>query len=269
MRQKRVLLAEDISCYGKCSTTVAFPILSVAGFEVSFLPTAIFSAHTGISKDIAFLDFSGGMKGILKSWESMELSYDAVLIGYAFGKKQLEIMADFLEKTEQKLVILDPAMAENGRLYSKLPVDYPDAMKELIKHCDYLTPNITEAFMLAEKPYHKAPYVRTEIMELLIILYGKYRKKVIITGIDTEDNKLMVMAVDDSGDIFKCETKKISRNYSGTGDVYAAILLDGLLKGRDFQTSVKEAMELTTRAVMLSTAGNYENLYFEGILKEL
>ena len=142
-------------------------------------------------------------------------------------------------------------------------------MKELIKHCDYLTPNITEAFMLAEKPYHKAPYVRTEIMELLIILYGKYRKNVIITGIETVDNKLTVMAIDDSGDIYTCETQKISRNYSGTGDVYAALLLDGLLKGRDFKTSVKEAMELTTRAVMLSVAGDYENLYFEGILKEL
>lgn len=269
MRQKSVLLVEDISCYGKCSTTVAFPILSVAGFEVYLLPTAIFSAHTGISKDIAFLDFAGGMKGILNSWDSMEMNYDGVLIGYAFGKKQLEILTDFLEKNKQRLVILDPAMAENGRLYSKLPEDYPNAMKELIKYCDYLTPNITEAFMLAEKPYHKGPYVRTEIMELLIILYGKYRKNVIITGIESVDNKLMVMAIDDSGDIYKYKTEKISRNYSGTGDVYAALLLDGLLKGRDFQTSVKEAMELTTRAVMLSTAGNYENLYFEGILKEL
>lgn len=269
MRQKRILLIEDISCYGKCSTTVAFPILSVAGFEVSLLPTAIFSAHTGISADIAFLDFSGGMKGILNSWESLELAYDAVLIGYAFGKKQLEILTDFLGKKKQKLVILDPAMAENGKLYSKLPEDYPVAMKELIKHCDYLTPNITEAFMLADKPYYKGPYVRTEIMELLIILYGKYRKNVIITGIEAVDNKLMVMAIDDSGDIYKYETEKINRNYSGTGDVYAAILLDGLLKDRDFQTSVKEAMELTTRAVMLSTAGNYEKLYFEGILKEL
>ena len=269
MKQKKVLLIEDISCYGKCSTTVAYPILSVAGFEVSLLPTAIFSAHTGISKDIAFLDFAGGMKGILNSWESLDLNYDAVLIGYAFGKKQLEILKDFLEKNKQRLVILDPAMAENGRLYSKLPGDYPMAVKELIKYCDYLTPNITEAFMLAEKPYHKGPYVRTEIMELLIILYGKYRKNVIITGIEAIDNKLMVMAIDDSGDIYRYETEKINRSYSGTGDVYAAVLLDGLLKGRDFQTSVKEAMELTTRAVMLSAAGSYEKLYFEGILKEL
>jgi len=160
-------------------------------------------------------------------------------------------------------------MAENGKLYSKLPEDYPFVMKELIGYCDYLTPNVTEAFMLADKPYHKGPYVRTEIMELLIILYGKYRKNVVITGIEAVGNKLMVMSIDDSGDIYKCETEKISRNYSGTGDVYAAILLDGLLKGRDFRTAVKEAMELTTRAVMLSTAGNYEKLYFEGILKEL
>lgn len=269
MRQKRVLLIEDISCYGKCSTTVAFPILSVAGFEVNLLPTAIFSAHTGISQDVAFLDFSGGMKGILKSWKTMDISYDAVLIGYTFGKKQLEILSDFLRTNKQKLVILDPAMAENGKLYSKLPEDYPFVMKELIGYCDYLTPNVTEAFMLADKPYHKGPYVRTEIMELLIILYGKYRKNVVITGIEAVGNKLMVMSIDDSGDIYKCETEKISRNYSGTGDVYAAILLDGLLKGRDFRTAVKEAMELTTRAVMLSTAGNYEKLYFEGILKEL
>ena len=102
MRQKRVLLAEDISCYGKCSTTVALPILSVAGFEVNLLPTAIFSAHTGISTDIAFLDFSGGMKGIIDSWETMDISYDAVLIGYSFGKRQLEILTKFLEKKKPK-----------------------------------------------------------------------------------------------------------------------------------------------------------------------
>jgi len=76
MRQKRVLLVEDISCYGKCSTTVALPILSVAGYEVNLLPTAIFSAHTGISTDIAFLDFSGGMNGIIGSWDTMDISYD-------------------------------------------------------------------------------------------------------------------------------------------------------------------------------------------------
>ena len=131
MRQKRVLLVEDISCYGKCSTTVALPILSVAGFEVNLLPTAIFSAHTGISTDIAFLDFSGGMKGIIDSWETMDISYDAVLIGYSFGTKQLEILTSFLEKKKPKIVILDPAMAEIGKLYSKLPEDYPVAMKEL------------------------------------------------------------------------------------------------------------------------------------------
>jgi len=269
MRQKRVLLAEDISCYGKCSTTVALPILSVAGFEVNLLPTAIFSAHTGISTDIAFLDFSGGMKGIIDSWETMDISYDAVLIGYSFGKRQLEILTRFLEKKKPKIVILDPAMAENGKLYSKLPEDYPVAMKELIKHCDYLTPNITEAFMLAEKPYHEGPYDRTDIVEILLRIYGTYRKKVIITGIDAKDNKLMVMAIDDCGDIYTYETDKVSKNYSGAGDVYAALLLDGLLKDRGFETSVKEAMELTSRAVMLSQAGNYEELYFEGILKDI
>ena len=123
--------------------------------------------------------------------------------------------------------------------------------------------------MLAEKPYRKGPYVRTEIMELLIILYGRYRKNVIITGIETVNNKLLVMAIDNNGDIYQYETEKISRNYSGTGDVYAALLLDGLLKGRGFQTSIKEAMELATRAVFLSASGDYEQLYFEGILKEL
>lgn len=269
MRQKRVLLVEDISCYGKCSTTVALPILSVAGYEVNLLPTAIFSAHTGISTDIAFLDFSGGMNGIIGSWDTMDISYDAVLIGYSFGKKQLSILTKFLEKKKPKIVVLDPAMAENGKLYSKLPEDYPSAMKELISHCDYLTPNITEAFMLADKAYHEGPYERTEIMELLLRIYGNYRKKVIITGIEAKDNKLMVMAIDDCGDVYTYETDKIGRNYSGTGDVYAALLLDGLLKERGFETSVKEAMELTSRAVMLSMAGNYEELYFEGILKEI
>ena len=142
-------------------------------------------------------------------------------------------------------------------------------MKELIKHCDYLTPNITEAFMLAEKPYHEGPYDRTDIVEILLRIYGTYRKKVIITGIEAKDNKLMVMAIDDCGDIYTYETDRVSKNYSGAGDVYAALLLDGLLKDRGFETSVKEAMELTSRAVMLSQAGNYEELYFEGILKDI
>ncbi len=269
MKLKKILLIEDISCFGKCSVTVALPILSAAGFEVSVLPTAVFSTHTGISKEAAAVDFSEEMDRFIKHWEELKLDFDGILIGYAYGEAQVNKIAEYLRRKTDAVIVLDPAMAENGKLYSKLPENYVELMKSLCRHCDYITPNITEAFLLTDKPYHKAPYNRAEIMELLIILYGKFRKSAIITGIEFIDNRLEVMAINNNGDIYQYETKKLDRDYSGTGDMFAALFMDGLLKDRGFKTAIKDAMELTSKAVLMSTVGNYERLYFEGILKEL
>lgn len=269
MKSKKILIIEDISCFGKCSTTVALPILQHSGFEVSILPTAIFSTHTGISKDAVDIDFIDKMDAILKHWEELGITFDAILIGYAYKNAQIKRIIEYLKLKKEMLVVLDPAMADNGKLYGKLSEDYHKSIKDLCKYCDYITPNITEAFLLTGKPYHEGPYNRAEIMELLILLYGKYRKSFVITGIDFIENKFNVMGIDNTGDVYQYETNKINKNYSGAGDVFSAIFLSGLLKEEGFPNSIKKAMELTTKAVFISKIEKQEQLYFEGILKEL
>lgn len=269
MKSKNILLIEDISCFGKCSTTVAFPILQFAGFEVSILPTAIFSTHTGISKDAVGIDFIDEMDKILKHWDKMGLTFDAILIGYTYREAQVKRLIEYLIAAKPSIVVLDPAMADNGKLYSKLSENYPESIKSLCKYCDYITPNITEAFLLTGKPYHKGPYNKAEIMELLIILYGKFRKSFVITGIEFIENKLYVMGINNMGDVYSYETKRADKNYSGTGDAFASIFLRSLLKGEPFQNAIKTAMDLTTKAVFVSSAEKCNNLCFEEILKEL
>lgn len=266
---KRVLLIEDLSCYGKCSMTVALPLLSVAGIEVIPLPTAVFSAHTGALKVPSIVDFSAKMGNFLENFRSLELRFDAILVGYSAGKEQLRVIDEFLEglKDEKRsLVLVDPAMADHGRMYGKLPKDYPELMRNLAKKADILTPNLTEALILAERDFSSLPTTKEEVIELVNFLYGKYKKDLVITGVQTEE-ALLVVGISE-GEMFETNARKMEKNYSGTGDSFAALFLAKLLSGVSFHEAMAEATRLTTLAVKNSIEEGMENLYFESILKE-
>lgn len=267
---KKVLLIEDLSCHGKCSMTVALPLLSVAGIEVIPLPTAVFSAHTGALKTPSVVDFSAKMGDFLENFRSLALNFEAILVGYSAGKEQIRVIDEFLESLkdrERPLVLVDPAMADHGRMYGKLPKEYPCLMKKLVKKADIITPNLTEALILAGKDFSHLPTTKEEVIELLNVLYEKYHKTIIITGIQTEE-ALMVFGLSE-GEFFETKASKMGKNYSGTGDSFAAVFLAKHLLGSGFYEAMKEATRLTTLAVKNSIEAGMEHLYFESILKEM
>lgn len=267
---KRVLLIEDLSCYGKCSMTVALPLFSAAGIEVVPLPTAIFSTHTGVSRLTESVDFSEKMKAFISHFKSIDLKFDAILIGYSYGNRQLQEIGKFLDglkKDDKPFVLVDPAMADHGKMYGKLPVDYSLHMKELIKKADILTPNLTEALILANQDYTSLPTEKEKIADLLFLLYEKYKKELIITGAHI-GSEIFVLGISE-GKLYETKTAFIGKNYSGTGDAFATLFLTEIVKGKSFDVAMKEAAKLTSLAVKKSMEEGKDHLYFEGILYEI
>lgn len=266
---KRVLLIEDLSCYGKCSMTVALPLFSVEGIEAIPLPTAIFSSHTGVSREAEIVDFSGYMRKFIEHFRRIGLCFDAVLIGYSYGKAQLDEIEKFFEsyENEKPLILIDPAMADHGKMYGKLPDDYSERMKNLVQKADIMTPNLTEALILADEDYKELPEEKEKIEDLLVLLYEKYKKEIIITGARVEE-ELLVMGVSE-GKLYETKTDFIGKHYSGTGDAFAALFLSEYLQTKCFETAMKEATRLTSLAVKKSMESKREYLYIEGILHEI
>lgn len=267
---KRVLLIEDLSSFGKCSMAVAMPALVMGGIEVTFLPTAIFSTHTGISKEAVAVDFSEKMEEFLRHWESLSLTFDAILVGYSYGERQLEEISGFLNKIKNEkapFLLIDPAMADHGRMYGKLPKNYGELMKDFVRMGDVMTPNLTEAMLLADRDYSILPETREEILEILEILHQKYQEDVVITGVKLKDG--MYVFGKSNQEIVEYRTECFEKSYSGTGDLFAAIFLVGMLRKKGFEIALQEAGRLTSLAVKNSILQGMDTLYFESVLKEI
>ena len=152
--QKRIITINDISCIGKCSITVVHPILSSVGFETIILPTSLLSFHTAFD-NFTFLDLTNEMENILNHWKYIDRKADALVSGYLANIKQVELVKKTLKEYVNKdgLYILDPVMADNGKLYKGFPSTFPTYMKELVKLAHIIIPNITEACLLLNKEY--------------------------------------------------------------------------------------------------------------------
>lgn len=266
---KKVLLIEDLSCFGKCSISVSMPTLSCMGIEVVILPTAIFSTHTGISREAIGVDFSENLDKFKRHWSEIYLEFDSIVVGYAYAKRQIDFIKKFIEDRKDSLIILDPVMADMGRLYSKLSVEYPSYISELCENSDYIIPNVTEAYLLTNKSYKLPPYSKKEMEEILLELNEKYKKNFIITGIELENNEMLSISIDANKNIYEAKTKKVHRNYSGTGDLFTAIFTGCLLNGCDMNMAIKKATNLSTKAVKISEEAGCDRLCFERILNEL
>ena len=144
---KRIVTVQDISCVGKCSLTVALPILSACGVETCVLPSAVLSTHTAGFSGFTFRDLTDDMPGILSHWQKENILFDAIYTGYLGSEKQIDYVLDIFQKAskEDTVTVVDPAMADNGKLYSIFDMKYVEAMKRLCQVADYILPNITEA----------------------------------------------------------------------------------------------------------------------------
>ena len=198
MKQKHILTIQDISCVGRCSLTVALPIISAAGVEASIIPTAVLSTHTGGFEGFTYRDLTEDILPITNHWESLGISFDAMYTGYLGSFEQIDIVENIFDRfnTDTNFVLVDPAMADNGVLYGGFSEDFPKGMAGLCSKADIIVPNLTEAaFMLGEE-FAGNDYDKAYIETLLKKLRDLGSPNVVLTGVSLEPGKLGIATYD-------------------------------------------------------------------------
>jgi pyridoxine kinase len=250
--QKRVITIQDISCIGKCSLTVALPILSAAGIEASILPTAILSTHTGGFTGYTFRDLTEDVTPVTEHWKTLGLRVDALYTGYLGSEEQQKLIAGIFRDFRQEgtLVLVDPAMADGGRLYPAFDEAFALGMRDLCAQADIIAPNITEAALMLERPYPGGDYNQAYIEGTLRGLAALGPGSVVLTGVSFEPDRLGAAAYDRDRDRFDYYfTERIEGYYHGTGDIYSSALLAALLNDRPLADAIRIACEFTVGAI--------------------
>lgn len=262
--QKRILAVHDISCVGKCSLTVALPIISAAGIETSVLPTAVLSTHTGGFDGFAYFDMTDELEPVMAHWKSLGLKFDAIYTGYLGSIRQLELIERLLDMFggEDTLIMVDPVMADNGELYSTFTPEFVSGMRQLCRRADMIVPNMTEAAMLTGEPYVGAGCTEEYVAELMKKLSDLGPEKVILSGVSTEAGMLGAAAYDKgSGEVFSYFTKEIHGFFPGTGDVFASALLSALVNGADFSDALKITVDFTVDSIARTKRAGTDSRY--------
>lgn len=260
MEYKKILTIQDISCVGQCSLTVALPILSASGHETCILPSAVLSTHTAGFSGFTFRDLTDDMPLIQNHWNKENIKFDAIYTGYLGSTKQVGYVKNILDTMgkENAVRIVDPAFADNGKLYPIFDQAYVEAMKTLCPSADILLPNITEACFLAGVDY-KETYDESYIKTLLSALSALGCSTIVLTGVGYALGKTGVV-VYENGKINYYEHKRITKGCHGTGDVYASAFTGALLRGRSIFDAAKLAADYTVLCIE-KTQGDPEHWY--------
>lgn len=271
MAYKRILTIQDISCVGQCSLTVALPILSACGMETAILPSAILSTHTAGFSGYTVRDLTDDMPSICDHWVKENIKFDAIYTGYLGSTKQIDYVKDIIKRTSKDgaVTVIDPAMADNGKLYPAFDNEYVEAMKKLCSNADILLPNLTEACFLTDKEY-KESYDSEYIEDILNGLEAMGAKTIVLTGISYTMDKTGII-VRENGKTDYYEHNKIAKGSHGTGDVYASAFTGALLNGKSVYESAKIAADYTVECI-LATQGDADHWYgvkFEAVIDKL
>lgn len=260
---KRIVTVQDISCVGKCSLTVALPIISAMGTEAAVLPTAVLSTHT-MFKGFTFCDLTDEIEPISSHWKKENMDFDAVYTGYLGSARQIALTKDLISKFkgEDTLVLVDPAMADGGRMYTGFEKSFALEMATLCSVADIIVPNLTEAsFMLGEE-YVAEGYDEEYIKDMLKKLTALGCKTAVITGVSFEKDKLGVMSYDsESGEYFSYFRERIPESFHGTGDVFASTFLGALMRERSIGDSLKIATDFTVECIKATLCNPQERKY--------
>lgn len=268
MAYKRILTVQDISCVGQCSMTVALPILSACGHETCILPTAMLSTHTGGFGKPAVMHMDEILPRMVKHWQENDITFDAILVGYLGSLAAISVVEKILDTmlSPVGIAIVDPAMADHGKLYSGFDEQYARAMAGLCHRADVIIPNITEAAMLSGGEYRETltPEYVTGLLEKLD------HPCVILTGVGYQENQTGIV-IREGESLQHYAHPKIGKSYHGTGDIFAAAFTGSLMQEKSKPEAVKIAADFTCRCIE-NTAANPAHWYgvkFETALPEL
>ena len=272
---KRVLTIQDISCLGKCSITIALPVISALGSEAVILPTAVLSTHT-MFKNFTVKDLSDQIEPITQHWLSEDVKFDAIYTGYLGTPEQIDQMKELFTKFrgENTLVFVDPVMADNGKLYPAFDMAYAKKNAELCGAADIIVPNITEAAFMTDMEYreekdHDEEYIR-KMLGRLAELGARIN---VLTGVSLEPGKTGVMGLDtETGDYYLYQNDKINASFHGTGDLFSSTCVGEMMKGKSWQDAMRIAAEYTARTIEVTMQNPDKPWYgvdFEATLPEL
>lgn len=262
MQPKKLALIHDMCGIGHCSMTVALPIVSVMGIQACPIPTAIFSSHTAY-KNWHKVDFTDHIPSYLEAWDKENVYLDGIYCGYLGSGEQVNAVLNLVKKHPDSLFFLDPVMGDHGVLYSAITAEHISAMKTLVSHADYIVPNITEACVLTDTTY-KADFSTQELEEIVQKLHLLGPKNVVITGIrdektfcnvvsSTENTHNHATSATPNTPVLEYIKVPVAGNARpGTGDIFASVLVSGILKGQPFESSVQKAAHFVAKCIQLS-----------------
>lgn len=250
---KRVLTIQDISCLGKCSLTVALPLISAMGAETVILPTAVLSTHT-MFQGFTCKDLSDQIVPITEHWKKEGVKFDAIYTGYLGTEEEIErvkgIFRDF--GSEDTLLFVDPAMADNGKLYPAFDEHYAKANATLCGYGDVIVPNITEACFMTDTEY-KEHYDEAYVKDLLAKLVKLGSKTVALTGVSLSEGKTGVMGYDSVKDeYFSYQNDLVPAVYHGTGDIFSSVVVGALMNNISWKDSLKIAADYTAETIRVT-----------------
>ncbi|WP_066391057.1 pyridoxamine kinase [Neobacillus mesonae] len=280
---KKVAVIQDLSSFGKCSLTAAIPVLSVMGVQACPLPTAILTAQTGYPSFFCE-DFTSKMKYFIEEWSKLKADFDGIYTGFVTGEEQIINIFQFLDRfyTEETILLVDPVMGDLGEVYKLYTDELVVLMRELVKRADVITPNVTECCLLTGMSYEKLHSYSNEkdyikaIEEAGNLLQLETGAQVIITGINPPSADLDKQYIGnmylDASNTFYSATPYNGKSYSGTGDLFASVIMGSMMRGENMEKSVQLAVAFLTAAIndsSLEQVPRVEGVNFEKYLKML
>ena len=241
-----VAAIHDMSGFGRCSLTVAIPVLSAMGIQCCPLPTAFLSTHTGGFENFTFLDMTDEMPKVAAHWKSLGLQFRAVYSGFLGSERQIGIVEDFIRdfRRADSVVVVDPVMGDHGAVYQTYTPAMCAGMARLAEQADVITPNLTEAALLLGVPYDALPAGADGCREIVERLSLEGRRSVVLTGASTAPHLTGAMCFDAaSGRTEAVQTRRVDREFHGTGDVFASVLTGALVHGRPLSEAAGQAVE--------------------------
>ncbi len=248
---KRIISIQDVSCLGKCSLTVALPIISAMGVETTIIPTAVLSTHT-MFQGFTFRDLTDDMDPIKDHWKKEGFKFDAIYTGYLGSERQINIVADYFDtfKSEGTVIVMDPAMADNGKLYPGFDNNFAKNMASLCAKADIILPNISEACLMLGEAYPGEDADEETVKGLLLKLSELGARYSVITGTEFADGTFGFTGYDkETKEFFKYGTKKVPWKSHGTGDVFASAATGALMNGFNVYDSLKVAADYTCACI--------------------
>lgn len=268
---KKVAAINDLSGIGRCSLTVAIPILSALKVQCCPFPTAILSSQTGYP-EFTFFDFTNEMDKYSATWSNLNVSFDTIYSGFLGSMNQIDIVSKFIDKHPNSLIVVDPVMGDDGVMYPIFNENMRHKIKDLVKVSNLTTPNLTEACFLTNNDYTRKDYTREELINIAKEVSSLGPSKVVITGIIENSNILNLAYDQDSNDVFFTSVNYNNCSYSGTGDIFTSILCGLITNNYNLKDAVNIATKFIYRTInytsKFSTDRN-DGVMFEMFLHDL